>query len=111
MIRESRRPLGVLCRTTACAVALSACVTTASHWEKPGATEESVAFDKNECEFYAQAVSFAESAQSNDTYIGVNAQGQIVSTQLPGADSQRYMRQADAFDRCMASRGYRSVKN
>lgn len=53
----------------------------------------------------------AESAQSNDTYIGINAQSQIVSTQIPGADSFRYMRQADAFDRCMASRGYHSVAN
>ena len=90
---------------------LSACDTTSSHCHKPGSTEESVAFDTNECEFYAQADSMAESAQSNDTYIGVNAQGQIVSTQMPGTDSFRYMRQADAFDRCMASRRYRSVAN
>lgn len=109
MTRDSRRPFGVLCRITVCAMALSACVTTSTRWDKAGSTEESIAFDTNECEFYAQAVSMAESAQSNDTYIGVNAQGQIVSTQMPGADSLRFMRQGEAFDRCMASRGYRTV--
>ncbi len=53
----------------------------------------------------------AEGAQSNDTYSTVNSQGQIVSTQMPGADSLRFMRQADAFKRCMKSRKYRSVAN
>ena len=98
MTRESRRRIATLCRTAICAGVLSACVTTSSHWDKPGSSEESVAFDTNECEFYAQAVSMAESAQSNDTYYGVNAQGQIVSTQMPGADSLRFMRQSEAFD-------------
>jgi hypothetical protein len=108
---KSRRTIGVMCRTAVCTMALSACLATASHWEKPASTAESVDFDTNECEFYAQAVSMAESAQSNETYVTVNSQGQIVSTQMPGADSLRFMRQADAFDRCMKSRGYRSVAN
>jgi hypothetical protein len=109
--RESRRRIGVLCSTVVFAAVLTACVTTSTRWDKPGSNEESVAFDTNECEFYAQAVSMAESAQSNDTYVTVNSQGQIVSTQMPGADSLRFMRQSDAFDRCMKSRGYRSVAN
>ncbi len=92
MARESHRTIGVMCRSVVCAMALSACVTTASHWEKPGSTAESIDFDTDECEFYAQAVSMAESAQSTDTYVSVNSQGQIVSTQMPASDSLRFMR-------------------
>ena len=111
MTRESRRRIGVLCSTVVFAGALSACLATSSHWEKPGSTAEAVDFDTNECEFYAQAVSMAESAQSSETYVSVNSQGQIVSTQMPGSDSLRFMRQSEAFDRCMKSRGYRSIAN
>lgn len=111
MTHESRRRIGVLCSTVVFAGALSACLATSSHWEKPGSTVEAVDFDTNECEFYAQAVSMAESAQSSETYVSVNSQGEIVSTQMPGSDSLRFMRQSEAFDRCMKSRGYRSIAN
>jgi len=109
--RESHRRIAVLWRSVVCAGVLSACVTTSSHWDKPGSTEETIDFDANECEFYAQAVSMAESAQSNETYVTVNSQGQIVSSQMPAADSIRFMRQSEVFYRCMKSRGYRSVAN
>ena len=99
MTRESRRRIGVLCSTVVFAGALSACLATSSHWEKPGVTAEVIDYDTNECEFNAQAVSMAQSAQSNETYVTVNSQGQIVSTQMPGADSLRFMRQSEAFDR------------
>ena len=71
----------------------------------------SSAYDVSECEFYAQAVSMAESAQSNDTYIGVSPTGDVVATQVPGTDALRYMRQGNAFARCMASRGYSQAAN
>ena len=94
-----------------CLVALAACSGAGGAWSRVGANEEMVAYDVNECEFYAQAVSMAESARSSDTYIGVSPTGDVVATQLPGTDALRYMRQGDAFARCMASRGYSQAAN
>ncbi len=95
----------------AAAGALAACGSGGGAWTKVGASEEMVAYDVNECEFYAQAVSLAESAQSDNTYIGVSPTGDIVTTQVPGSDALRYMRQGDAFAGCMASRGYSQAAN
>ena len=95
----------------AAAGALAACGSGGGAWTRAGASEEMVAYDVNECEFYAQAVSMAESAQSNETYIGVSPTGDVVATQAPGTDALRYMRQGNAFVRCMASRGYGQAAN
>ncbi len=95
----------------AAAGVLAACGSAGGAWARVGADEETVAYDVNECEFYAQAVSMAESAQSSETYIGVSPTGDVVATQLPGTDALRYMRQGDAFARCMASRGYSQAAN
>ena len=91
----------------AAALALAACASGPGNWTKPGATDESTAFDVDECEFIAEAASLSKAAQSDNTYIGVSATGQATTTQLPGTESLSFMERADAFERCMAGRGYR----
>ena len=117
MTRRCRPEVGAMRRFAvplvclAATVALAACAGAGGAWSRAGANEEMVAYDVNECEFYAQAVSLAESARSSETYIGVSPTGDVVATQLPGTDALRYMRQGNAFARCMASRGYSQAAN
>ena len=117
MTRRCRPEVGAMRRFAfplvclAATVALAACAGARGSWSRAGANEEMVAYDVNECEFYAQAVSLAESARSSETYIGVSPTGDVVATQLPGTDALRYMRQGNAFARCMASRGYSQAAN
>ena len=99
------------CIPFAAVLVLAACAGGAGNWTKPGATDESVAFDVDDCEFIAQAVSLSKAARSDNTYIGVSTDSAgnttFTTTQLPGTETLSFMEQADAFERCMAGRGYR----
>ena len=104
---RSELPVIRRCIPLAAALALAACASGPGNWTKPGATDESTAFDADESEFIADAASLSKAAQSDNTYIGVSATGQATTTQLPGTESLSFMERADAFERCMAGRGYR----
>lgn len=91
--------------------ALAACGGGVAPWTKAGASEAMIANDFDECEVFAQAVSLAESTRSSDIYFEVTPAGDIVASPLPGVDSLRYMRQVEAFEHCMASRGYSRTDN
>ena len=90
----------------AAAVALAACAGPSGKWTKAGVGEEARAADLDQCEFVGQAAGLS-AIQSNDTYVGVSSTGQLTKTQIPGAGALSYMKQGDAFARCMSARGYK----
>ena len=91
----------------AAAFALAACAGASGKWTKAEVSEEARAADLEQCEFVGQAAGLSAVGQSNDTYVGVSSTGQLTTTQLPGIGALGYMKQSDAFARCMEAHGYK----
>ena len=98
---------GVL--TVLLAAALAACAGASGKWTKANVTAEAMAVDVDECEFIVQAALSAYS-RSDNTYFAVSSTVQLTKTQLPGTGAfgaLSFLKQGDAFARCMEARGYK----
>lgn len=91
----------------AAAIALAACAGSSQKWTKAGVGEETMAADFDQCDFVGQAAGLSAINRADDTFIRVSPSGQLIRSQLPGVSALGFMKQADAFARCMEARGYR----
>ena len=78
-------------------------------WTQAGVSEEMAAYDLYECESYAQEISPDQPTRLSDSTVGTSLN--VVEDQLQVTDALNYMREDDAFGRCMTSKGYRQTAN
>ena len=91
----------------AAAVTLAACASGSGGWTKANVSPETMAVDRDECDFIGQAAALSAANRTKSTYVGVSAGGQLTKTQLPGTGALSFMEQGDAFAKCMTARGYK----
>ena len=103
LLSRARGPAVLL----AAAVVLAACAGGAGSWSKAGVSQEIMAADVDDCEFFGQTAALSAANQPSTTYSGISSSGKVVTTTTPGAGALSYMAQGDAFARCMTARGYK----
>ena len=98
--------------TLACLAAagvLAACGGGGGAWTQAGVNEEMAAYDLYECESYAQDISPDQPTRLSDSSAGTSLNA--VESQLQVTEALSYMREDDAFGRCMTSKGYSQTVN